>query len=115
MSDVICAGAGTCRYQSTLLASVLSELGFTVRQTIYEYKNSAGLITSGHRWLEVDVPDVKEGKKTLVLDVTGNAGTDIIPLSDAVAEAQKPENRNSFSTLYYANPGRQYVLPATPH
>jgi len=114
MSDLICAGAGTCRHQSTILAAVLSEAGYSVRPTYFEYRDSEGHMTAGHRWLEVDIRDTEKKLKTFVVDATSEPGHDILPLTEVLESAKKPENFEDRTARYYGNPKRQHRAPISP-
>jgi transglutaminase-like putative cysteine protease len=93
-SQVLCAGAGTCRHQATLLAQLLAEAGTEVR--LVGHNTEEGY---GHRWVEATLSG-----QTYVVDASSGV-KQVLTLEEAQSKAAA--DSNSFEATYFANPKRE--------
>jgi hypothetical protein len=110
--DLLCAGAGVCKHNSTLLATILSEAGYFTRLVSYVPPGKEGETERrGHAWLEVDMPSDQGEVETYVVDPSGVSGF-IKPIREVEKIAQT--NPDSNANKWYMQPGREYVFSKTP-
>ena len=100
-NEILCSGAGVCRHLAPLMATMLSELGYTPRVTKYIEQGK-----DGHAWLEVDVRDSYGQLKTFVVDPSN--GEFVKAFSEVSAAASK--NKNSSEAAWYIKPGREFLV-----
>lgn len=101
-NEIIASGAGVCRHLSPLLATILSELGYTPRVTKYKALGDQ----EGHAWLEVDIKLDDGNIKTFVVDPSN--GDYIKDFGQVIKIGRK--NRNSSEFKFYMQSNREYLL-----
>jgi hypothetical protein len=104
--DIVTSGAGVCRHQAVLLATLLREAGYVARLVFY--LPSTG--EAGHAWIEVDLPDSNGSLKatqTFVVDPSEHPA--LIAFKEAQRDAAR--HRGSIAARFYTQPGRQVLLP----
>ncbi len=62
---LLCAGAGVCRHNSLLAATLFSELGYPTRMMVSDPRDAK---YDRHAWVEVDMVDPKGNRQTFVVD-----------------------------------------------
>jgi hypothetical protein len=104
-NEIICSGAGVCRHLAVLMATMLSEAGFSPRVVKYI---EAG--KDGHAWVEVDVRLPNGHSEIIVVDPSNG---DYVANYNQVA-AIAGGNKTSFEASWYTKPGREYII-VQPH